>query len=445
MTGFTRRDTLKIGAGALAGTTLLGYRPAFGEVMAADVPAPKFQVEKGAELRVLRPAKFVQGDETVFLQNTERFTQQTGVKVRVDNESWEDLRPKTAVAANIGSGPDVVLAWNDDPHQYPDKLIDLTEVADYLGKKYGGWYPIAERYGKGADGKWIAMPIGASGGAIVYRKSWVNQAGYETIPTDLDNFLKLAQNLKKNNHPMGFALGNAQGDGNTWTHWLIWAHGGAMVDENNKVIIDSPETIAALEYGKQLVDNFIPGTLSWLDPSNNKAFLSGEISLTSNGISVYYSAKNSTDAAIKAMAEDIYHARFPIGPVGKPTEAGLLINTMVFKHTKYPNAAKEYVRFLFEKEQYEPWQKASIGYWSHPLAAYSGNPIWTEDPKHEAYAEVMKNMLWYGYRGSLGYASAATLADFIINNMVSQVCSGRSTPKEAAAEAQRRAERYYRT
>ena len=54
-------------------------------------------------------------------------------------------------------------------------------------------------------------------------------------------------------------------------------------------------------------------------------------------------------------------------------------------------------------------------------------------------------MLWYGYRGSLGYASAATLADFIINNMVAQVCSGRSTPKEAAAEAQRRAERYYRT
>ena len=39
-----------------------------------------------------------------------------------------------AVAANIGSGPDVVLAWNDDPHQYPDKLLDLTEVAEYLGK-----------------------------------------------------------------------------------------------------------------------------------------------------------------------------------------------------------------------------------------------------------------------------------------------------------------------
>ena len=60
-------------------------------------------------------------------------------------------------------------------------------------------------------------------------------------------------------------------------------------------------------------------------------------------------------------------------------------------HETVHHAAKEYVRFIFEKEQYEPWQKASIGYWSHPLAAYSGNPIWTEDPKHEAYAEVMKD------------------------------------------------------
>ncbi len=42
------------------------------------------------------------------------------------------------------------------------------------------------------------------------------------------------------------------------------------------------------------------------------------------------------------MAEDIYHARMPIGPVGKPTERALIVNQMVFNYTKYPNAAKEY-------------------------------------------------------------------------------------------------------
>ena len=42
---------------------------------------------------MLRPSKFVQGDETLFLENTKKFTETTGIDVRVDQECWEDLRP----------------------------------------------------------------------------------------------------------------------------------------------------------------------------------------------------------------------------------------------------------------------------------------------------------------------------------------------------------------
>jgi multiple sugar transport system substrate-binding protein len=35
-----------------------------------------------------------------------------------------------------------------------------------------------------------------------------------------------------------------------------------------------------------------------------------------------------------------------------------------------------------EREQYEPWQRASIGYISHTLRAYDSNPVWTDDPQH---------------------------------------------------------------
>ncbi len=443
MIDITRRDILIGGAALAAGASLLRPFPLRADIVAADVPAPKLEIEKGASLRVLRPSKFVQGDETLFNENTKKFTEQTGIEVRVDNESWEDLRPKTAVAANIGSGPDVILGWNDDPHQYPDKLLDLTDIAEYLGKKYGGWYDAARMYGT-YEGKWIAMPIGASGGAMVYRKSWMEEAGFKEFPMDTEGFLALCQGLHRIGHPCGFALGNATGDGNGWTHWLIWSHGSSLVDENNKVVIDNDNTIKALEYAKKLYATFIPGTSAWLDPSNNKAFLAGEISLTSNGISVYYAAKNSKDEEVRKMAEDIYHSNYPVGPVGHPTEGGLIVNTMIFKHTKYPNAAKEYLRFLFEKEQYGPWQEACIGYWSQPLAAYEGNPIWTADPKHEPFKYVIKKMLPYGYKGKLGYASAASLADFIVNNMVAQACLEQMTPKEAAKEAQRRAERYYK-
>jgi len=440
MKEFSRRDSLKIGAAAFTGAAVGAnlVLPA-----RADEPTIDLKPEQGASLRVLRPAKFVKGDETLWLENTDKYTKQTGVTVKVESQGWEDLRPKAAVAANVGKGPDIVYGWYDDAHQYPDKLLDLTDLGEYLDKKYGGWYDVCRRFGM-REGKWIAIPLGAAGARIVYRISALKEAGFDAWPKDMDGMLKAAQALAAKGKPGGLALGNAVGDANGWCHWVVWSFGGRMVDENNQVVINSPETIKALEYAAELYKTFVPGTLSWLDPSNNKAFLDGQLSWTINGISIYYAAKNSDDPKIKAMADDIDHAVLPVGPVGHPTELHLTVPAMVFGYTKYPNAAKDYIRFMLEREQYVPWQEASIGYFSQPLREYEKSKIWTADPKHTPYRDLMVNMLWPGYAGSLGYASAGVMADFVMVNMVAQAASGAKTPQDAAAEAQKRAERYYK-
>jgi multiple sugar transport system substrate-binding protein len=154
MRDFTRRDSLKVGAGLIAGAAVgAKLRPAFAQEPTFDV-----QPEAGATLRVLRPAKFVAGDEKLWLENTEKFIAETGVQVKVESQGWEDLRPKSAVAANVGKGPDVVYGWYDDAHQYPDKLVDLTDLGEYLGAKYGGWYDVCKKFGQ-KDGKWISIPL----------------------------------------------------------------------------------------------------------------------------------------------------------------------------------------------------------------------------------------------------------------------------------------------
>jgi multiple sugar transport system substrate-binding protein len=325
MSNIDRRNFLKMSAGLAAGA-------ATGEVLAQDkkaaaaakpaaaaVPALNLKPEKGAKLRVLRWKRFVQGDEDMWMANTKKFTEKTGIEVRVDSEGWEDVRPKAAVAANIGSGPDIIISTFEDAHQYPDKLVDVTDVANYLGAKYGGWYDAPKAYAMEGK-KWVALPMGCAGNALVYRESHMKAAGFSTFPKDTDGFLKMMQALKAKGTPGGFALGNATGDGNVWTHWLLWAFGGKMVDEKNNVVINSPETVKALEYAKELYQTFVPGTLSWLDPNNNKAFLDGQISVTCNGISIYYAAKTSPDAKLKEMALDIQHANMPIGPVGRPAD-----------------------------------------------------------------------------------------------------------------------------
>jgi multiple sugar transport system substrate-binding protein len=286
--------------------------------------------------------------------------------------------------------------------------------------------------------------MGCAPSKLVYRKSALHKAGFDEFPRDLPGFLKLCRGLKAAGLPAGFALGNATGDANAWAHWLVWAHGGKMVDTKNNVVIRSPETVAALEYAAQLYQTFIPGTLSWLDPNYNKAFLDGQIGLTANGISIYYAAKNSEDAKLKDMAADIAHAHYPIGPVGKPTELHLVFPMMIFKYSKFPNAAKAYLAFMMEDEQYTAWQKASLGYVSQALKRYESNPIWEADPNHTVYRDAMTRMLPNGYAGEMGYASQATMADFILANMVAEAASGAKSPAEAADRAQKRAERYYK-
>jgi multiple sugar transport system substrate-binding protein len=440
MNDFKRRDFLKTSA-SVAAATAVG---AGGALFAGEAAAQHYNAkpEKGAKLRVLRWKRFVQGDEDVWLANTKKFTQMTGVEVRVDSEGWEDVRPKAAVAANVGSGPDIIISTMEDAHLYPEKLVDVSDLANYLGGKYGGWYQSAKDYGM--DGKrWVAIMMGAAGNAMVVRKSMMNAAGFEQFPTDMPGFMKLCQALKAKNTPAGFALGNATGD-SSWTSWLVWAFGGKLVDEHNKVVINSPQTLQALEYAKELYPNFIPGTLSWLDPNNNKAFLDGQLGLTANGISVYFAAKNSQDPKMKEIADDIIHAKFPNGIDGKAAVQNLVFPMMIFKYSKYPNAAKEYLRFMMEKEQYVPWQEASIGYVCHPLAAYESSAFWTADPKVTPYRDCMKDMRNNGYAGTMGYASAQCSADFIIPNMVAEAASGAKSPKEAMERAQQRAERYYK-
>ena len=163
----------------------------------------------------------------------------------------------------------------------------------------------------------------------------------------------------------------------------------------------SPETVAALEYAKQLYATYIDGVLSWLDPSNNKAFLADQISLTLNGISIYTVAKNSPDPALKAIAADMDHANMPIGPVGRPTEQQNILNTYAYTYTKYPNAVREYLRFMWEKPQVDYWETQSNGYIAPPLPAWNDNPVWTADPKVTPFRDVLKYALDDGYSGSL--------------------------------------------
>ena len=79
---------------------------------------------------------------------------------------------------------------------------------------------------------------------------------------------------------------------------------------------------------------------------------------------------------------------------------GLTLNAMVFKHSKFPNAAKAFLAFMLENEQYEPWLNANCGYWSQPLAAYADAEVWSGDPKVQLFKDAMNSRVLHRLQGT---------------------------------------------
>jgi multiple sugar transport system substrate-binding protein len=439
MTMITRRTLVGTGtamaaAGALTGPALLDWAKAWAQ-------AAPWKPEKGAALSLLRWKYFVQSEDDQFVKLIDAFTQATGVKVTISRESYEDVQPKASVAANTGAGPDMFWGLYSLPHLFPQKCIDVTDVANYLGKKYGGWVESAQKYAVSGK-KWIAIPVCYSGNMLNYRLEASKKAGFSKFPTTNDAFLEYTKAMKANNTPGGFALGHASGDGNGWVHWCLWSNGGNVVDKNDKVIINSPETEKALNYAKALYANMIPGTAAWNDASNNKAFLAGEINWTDNGISIYVAAKK--DPTKTEIAKDMDHAVWPIGPAGKPTELHLMYPILAMTHTKYPQACKALMAFMLEADQFNKWLEAAQGYLTHCLNAYDKNPIWTSDPKNTIFGEAGKRTLTAGGLGSVGEKAASAIADFVVLDMFASFCTGREDAKGAIKIAERQLQRIYR-
>src|SRR5881227_23184 len=156
MHDFTRRGLLQGGtalaaAGALTGPALFDFARAWAQT------AP-WKAEPGAKLTVMRWKRFVESEDAAFNEMVAAFSKATGVEMNVFSESFEDEVPKASVAANTGAGMDMVWGTHTLPQLFPEKVVYMNDVADYLGKKYGGWTDAATKTVT-LNNNWLAIPV----------------------------------------------------------------------------------------------------------------------------------------------------------------------------------------------------------------------------------------------------------------------------------------------
>lgn len=429
MPKITRRGFVATSAGGVTAAATGGLA---GILATGRAPA----VAQTTTLHWLKWNDFVPaGDEILRKQLLGEAEKALGFKVNLETIDLNALQPRATAGIQSKSGPDIIMIFDNKAQLYADSLADVSDVCEELGAKQGGYYDLAK--GNTHDGKkWIAVPYCVVGAQIAYRKSWFDEAGISKFPETWDEYRVAGKKLKAAGRPLGQTLGHTVGDAPAFSYPFLWSFGGREVEADGKTVnLNSKETVEAIKFmtafWKEAHDE---GGLAWDDSNNNRAFLSGTISATLNGASIYIESLRKPDQyktdAGKQMKDDILHAPLPKGPAGQfgvhPFQC-----MMVMGYSKNQAQAKEFLKWFHSPEVYDKWFRVQRGFATGPTKYWEDSPMWKEDPVMAPYRVAGRLGRVYGYAGPAGVKAAEVLSKYIIVDMFAKAVQGMSAEDAA--------------
>jgi multiple sugar transport system substrate-binding protein len=428
MARIDRRRLLKLsGAGAVAAGT-----GGLAEILASG-RAPAFA--QGTAVHYLRWSDFVPASDQVLKTKIAPEGEKTlGIKITFEMVNANDIQARITSGIQSGSGPDIILGLNNWPQLYTESLVDVSDVAEDLGKSQGGFYDISKAVAT-VGGKWIGAPWAIGGGLVAYRKSWFDEMGLSKFPETWDALRDAGKKLKAKGRPIGQTLGHTFGDAPGFWYTYLWSWGGKEVEADGKTVaLNSKETIESVKYAvpfwKEACDE---GGLAWDDSSNNRAFLSGSISATNNGASIYLEAKRKPDTYQTEkgtpMWQDILHAPLPKGAGGQFNLPNPFTN-MLMGYSKNQKASKDFLRWISSKPIFEQWFTSQQGYTDGATLYWEEDKMWGTDPVLLPFRDLPRKGRLMGYAGPPGRASAEAQTKYIIVDMYAKAVQG-MTPEDA--------------
>ena len=417
-----RRKLLQLsGAGALAvrGGGLAGI------IAASRAPA----YAQAATVHWLRWNDFVPAsDELLKKEIAPEAEKALGLKLNIETINGNDLQARTTSAIQSGSGPDVILGLNNWPQLYAESVTNVDDVVEEIGKAQGGFYD--ESRAVANDGKkWLGVPWCVLGAMIVYRKSWLAEAGAKAFPATWEEYRTVGKKLKAAGRPVGQTLGHTFGDAPTFTYPYLWSWGGKEVEADGKTVaLNSKEAVESVKFmtafWKEAHDE---GGLAWDDTNNNRAFLSGTISATLNGASIYLLAKGKPDTYLdekgKPMFQDMAHSPLPKGPAGQ-FGYHLPMTNMLMGYSKNQKAAKDFLRWVTSKEIYQKWFNSQQGYSVGATTIWEKDPLWNKDPVMLPFQTAARAGRFPGYAGPADRKAAEGLSKYLITDMYAKAAQG---------------------
>ena len=401
---------------------------------------------EGTEINLLQWSHFVPRYDEWFDVYAADWGEANGVGVTVDHVNFTELFSTLAAEIDAGEGHTIVEVLFS-PASFIEGLHDLRDINEAAAAAHGeragtcqaaSYLPISDTYYAYTHG-YVPDP----GDYDI--QLWMD-AGYPDGPKTYDDLLEGGRAIyEATGIPVGVGM-SPELDSRMANRAAIWSFGGSIQDEDENVVLNSAETIAAVKYLAQLQNEAMTDEVfGWTAASNNQALIAGEVSYILNSNSAYRSLQKIDEAA----AANIGFSPALAGPGGAYASSHVWQIYVIPEYVEGDQlaAAKQFI--LDHTENYSDSTYYSELY-NFPCYASTVSELdgwleadpWGSEPpnKFEVLKTVNDWSVHLGFPGVTNPAVSQVFAESIIPNMVAQVALGEQTAEEAVAAAHERIE-----
>jgi ABC-type glycerol-3-phosphate transport system substrate-binding protein len=445
----SRRRFLQIAGGAMAGAALAGCtaeEQAVTPSPAANVPTPTPTFTEptrqlSGDLKILLWSHFVPAADQWFDPWVQEWGKQVGVNVTVDHINQAEIPARTAAEIQAKQGHDLIQ-YIATFSQFEPSVIDLKDVVQEAEKRHGKMLDVVRKscFNPNTNKYYAYSPAWAPDPGD-YRKSMWEKVGLPNGPSTWDELLRGGAEIKKSQGvQMGIGM-SQEIDSNMAGRALMWSYGASIQDENEQVVINSPETVAAVEFMTRLYkESMTPEVFSWNAASNNQGLVAGQMSYILNSISAWRTAQTENPP----VADDINFVKALKGPETALVAQHVMYNWIVPSFSPNVDAAKEFLLHYSANLPSVAYHSKLYDFPAFPDAVPELDGWLDKDPfganPPDKLAILKDATDWCTNIGHPGPASPAigeVLYTFVIPNMFAKAARGELSPQQSVAEAEK--------
>ncbi len=406
----SRRRFLGVAGAGVAGASLLDM------LAARRAPAQL----KGTSLRILLWSHFVPLYDQWLDVFATKWGGANGVRVRIDHIPHLELPARYAAEFAAGAGHDLIYFVGQIlTAQYHKHLVDLGDIAETMGKKYGGWIDSGKQLGQ-VEGVWYAIPHFYLSIPVLWRKDLFATVGMGD-PKSWDDLRKAARLLKPKGHPTGMPFSRCNDANHNWRA-LMYCFGAKETDPSGKqILIDSKETREALRFAKAMYDEgMTPEVFSWDDASDNRYLASGIGCWIHDAISAFRTTEDTNPDVFKTT----YMVPEVAGPSGFTRNVSDPNVFAIWKFSKNIPGAKEFLLALWDN--HTDAMNASRGYNMPFMNDFYKKPMpgLGNDAKLAVLQDQLKINAFFGFPGPITPAAQEVLTTFVVADAFTRVARG---------------------